>query len=235
MKISLVARLLMCLLAAAPLAACAGEEEEVSEGDDEVPAEARADGLSSASLAGADILRITHPLASAPATWPQPASEGWFDEKGKCGQTATANLLRHYGTEIAPQTLYEQGVYSLIGTRGTVIRNYLQSTHPDLGCRIEHPTDGPDFLKMQLAAKRPVMVLYKTDWKNSHWVTAVATTKSKGIFNGDEAVIVQSDGSYYAYRMSGFDAAWRNVYGLRRPSIVCNKASTKITPAWSFR
>ena len=41
-----------------------------------------------------------------------------------------------------------------------------------------------------------------------------------------ERVVVMSWGRYYSIAMDKLDAAWRNVYWIRRPSIVCAKKTT---------
>jgi hypothetical protein len=41
-----------------------------------------------------------------------------------------------------------------------------------------------------------------------------------------ERVVVMSWGRYYSITMDKLDAAWRNVDGIRRPSIVCAKKTT---------
>ncbi|MDF2691890.1 MAG: hypothetical protein K0S65_273 [Labilithrix sp.] len=193
--------------------ACAAETE-----DDETSVEATADELQSAPLADKDMRPIATP-AGMPKPWNQPDSTGWFDEKGRCGPTALANLLRLYWIDLSPEKAYESGVRWVIGTMGKQIIDYLDEHEPELGCTLEHPKDGAAFLRSEIAGGHPVLVWYNTQGQlSSHWVTAVGT-RGKGVA---EEVIVMSWGRYYSIPMTKLVAAWRNVYGIRNPSIVCD-------------
>lgn len=204
-----------CLVTALALPACVAEEGS------EPVVEETSDELRSAALDAAFMKKYPQP-AGMPKPWDQPDSTGWFDERGKCGPTAVANLLKLYKINVSPQEADTDGVNWIVGTRGTQIRDYLEDYHPQLGCKIEHPTDGPAFLRSKLASGQPVLVWYNTSgFMQSHWVTAVGTVGS----GANELVIVMSWGRYYSIPMAKLDEAWSNVYGLRRPSIVCNQST----------
>lgn len=193
---------------------CAGAEDV----EDETSAES-ADELRSAPLATSDMRRVAQP-AGMPKPWDQPDSTGVFDERGKCGPTAVANTLRLYWIDVSPQEADRAGVHWVVGTMGRQIERYLDEHHPELGCSLEHPQDGAAFLRKKLAAGHPVMVWFNTSgsW-SSHWVTAVGVV-GKG---ADEDVIVMSWGRYYAIKMTKLVSAWRNVYGIRNPAVVCDE------------
>jgi hypothetical protein len=209
----LVRGMVLIAFAAFSTAACATEVEE------EPPVEATADELQSSPLGESDMKAIPTP-AGMPKPWDQPDSTGWFDEKGRCGPTALANLLRLYWIELSPEDAYDSGVHWIIGTMGKQIIDYLDENEPELGCTLEHPKDGAAFLRKELGAGHPVLV-----WFNmkgglaSHWVTAVGTRGS----GKTEEVIVMSWGRYYSISMTKLVDAWRNVYGIRNPSIVCDE------------
>lgn len=230
MKTALLARLLACSLAALPLVACAAEEEQAAE-EEEIPAEAQAGELRSAQLAEADMTKIPNPPGMM-RPWDQPDSTGWFGERGKCGQTALANLVGLYGVQLSPQEAEARGVYSVIGTRGTPIRNYLRDNHPGFGCSIQHPTDGPGYLRSHIRSGHPVLVWFNTaGFYTSHWVPAVGIVGS----GADERVIVMSWGRYYSIPMNKLEEAWRNVYGMRRPSIVCTRPTRLVSTQTASR
>lgn len=189
-------------------AADSPEDDPVAEGED---------ALRGASLAQGDMRAIPRP-AGMPIPWSQPDSGGWFDERGKCGPTALANTLKLYWIDVSPEEADRAGVHWHIGTLGQNIEAYLDRRHPELRCELEHPRDGAAFLRTELAAGHPVMVWYNTqNTLSSHWVTAVGV-RGRG---AEEDVVVMSWGRYYAIRMSKLVAAWRNVYGIRNPSVVC--------------
>ncbi len=190
-----------------------------SDAGEELPAEATADELRGAPLVMSDMRRIAQP-AGMPRPWDQPDSTGWFDERGKCGPTAVANTLRLYWIDVSPEEADRAGVHWAIGTMGRQIVRYLDEHHPELGCSLEHPKDGAAFLRSEIAAGRPVMVWFNTEggW-SSHWVTAVGVVGH----GADEDVIVMSWGRYYAIEMTKLVAAWRNVYGIRNPAVVCEE------------
>jgi hypothetical protein len=197
--------------------AAAAEEEEA--------AGATADELQSPPLAESDMKRIAAP-AGMPAVWAQPDSTGVFDERGKCGPTAVANTLRLYGiTNVSPAQADADGVHWWIGSRGINIEEYLQEKQPQLGCSLEHPQNGPAFLRSHVDAGHPVMVWFNMagGFLGSHWVTVVGHRGS----GAAEVAIVMSWGAYYTIPMSKLDEAWRNVYAIRRPSVVCS-AQTKL-------
>lgn len=188
--------------------------------------EATADALQSSPLTQGEMVRFAAP-AGLPTPWPQPDSTGLFDERGKCGPTAVSNLLRLYGTDLSPADADRSGVHWWIGTRGITIRDWLTEKHPRLGCTLEHPHDGPGFLRDHLGRGQPVLLWFNTaGGYNSHWVTAVGITGA----GAGERVVVMSWGRYYTIAMDKLDAAWRNVYWIRRPSIVCD-AQTTLMPA----
>lgn len=200
------------------LSACSSTGEEAVEGSE--------DALQSPPLADADMKPIARP-PGMPAVWAQPDSEGTFGERGKCGPTAVANLLRLYGTEASPDTVDDQGVHWWIGTRGVSIRDWFAEAHPELGCTLEHPTDGPKFLREELAGGHPVLVWFNMEGGlQSHWVTVVGVRGS----GAGEEVVVMSWGRYYATSMKKLDDAWRNVYWVRRPSIVCSARAKPVPP-----
>lgn len=189
------------------------------EDDEEEAADAAADELRSAPLSSGDMRRVAQP-AGMPKPWDQPDSTGWFDERGKCGPTAVANTLRLYWIDVSPEEADRAGVHWAIGTMGRQIVRYLDDHHPELGCSLEHPQDGAAFLRKELAGGHPVMVWFNTEGGlSSHWVTAVGVV-GKG---AEEDVIVMSWGRYYAIRMSKLVTAWRNVYGIRNPAVVCDE------------
>lgn len=216
-------RLRTCLaiaFAAFAVTACAAETE------DETPPAQTEDELQSSPLARSMMKDHATPKGM-PKPWDQPDSTGWFGEGGKCGPTATANLLKLYSINVSPQDADEDGVHWLIGTRGVQIRDYLKQHHAQLGCTLEHPTDGPTFLRNQIAGGHPVLVWYNTEGGfSSHWVAAVAI---EGTGN-NEQVVVMSWGKYFSIPMKTLDAAWRNVYGIRRPSVVCTRTSPVLKP-----
>ena len=216
-----MSRRLPVFLALALVAACtaptASEDEDL---------EASAGALQSTPLADGEMKPYRQP-AGMPKPWDQPDSTGFFEERGKCGPTAVANLLRLYGQEVSPAQADQQGVHWVIGTRGITIRNWFEAKHPELGCTLEHPTDGPAFLREHLAKGEPVLVWFNTAGSlSSHWVVAVGIDGS----GAEERVVVMSWGRYYSIAMSKLDAAWRNVYWIRRPSIVCG-VKTPLVPA----
>lgn len=207
------------LILLAALVGCGVEQAE----DEET--EATADALQSPPMAQSEMKKIPIP-AGMPAAWEQPDSTGWFDERGKCGPTAVANTLRLYGKEVSPAQADHDGVNWLVGTRGINIEPYLQRQHPELNCTLEHPTDGPAFLRKSVDGGHPVMVWFNMSggFLGSHWITVVGRRGA----GANERAIVMSWGDYYEVPMSKLDAAWRNVYAIRRPSIVCAAKTTHI-------
>lgn len=202
---------------AALLTACATEV------DDEAPAEATADELQSSPLPDGEMKAIPTP-AGMPKPWDQPDSTGWFDERGKCGPTAVANVLKLYGINVSPDEADRDGVHWIVGSRGINVEGYFDAKFPNLHCSLEHPEDGPAFLRSQIKSGHPVMVWFNTggSFLSSHWVTAVGLQGT----GASERVVVMSWGRYYTISMSKLDAAWRNVYLIRRPSVVCTPKST---------
>ena len=208
-RIGCIAMVTVGLLGASGCADAEDVDDETSE---------TADELRSEPLGMSDMRRIAQP-AGMPKPWDQPDSTGWFDERGKCGPTAVANTLRLYWIDVSPEEADRAGVHWAIGTMGRQIERYLVNHHPELGCSLEHPRDGAAFLRSEIAAGHPVMVWFNTEggW-SSHWVTAVGVV-GKG---ADEDVIVMSWGRYYAIKMTKLVSAWRNVYGIRHPAVVCD-------------
>lgn len=186
--------------------------------DDEPSAELTEDAIEiqSSPLANGDMKRIAQP-AGMPKPYEQPDSTGLFEERGKCGSTAVANMLMLYWVDVSPQQADRGGVHWLIGTMGRQIESYLRNEQTELGCTLQHPRDGAVFLRSQLSTGHPVMVWFNTEGLGSHWVTAVGTRGT-----GDaEVVIVMSWGSYYSIPMKKLVGAWRNVYGIHNPAVVC--------------
>ena len=214
---SLLKGLLALAASAFAVSACATETgpDEVASTDDE---------LRSQPLDDKDMVQIASP-ANMPVPWKQPDSEGWFDERGKCGPTALANELRLYGIEKSPDQLDDGGVHFVVGTLQWQIEDWLKRNHPDLGCRISYPWDGAKALRGQLDGGHPVMVWFNTDGGfSSHWVTAVGHRGT----GADEKVIVMSWGRYYEIPMRKLDDASKWVYGMRHPTIICTRTTDKI-------
>lgn len=209
------------MLAVFTVTACASEEATEAEDD----AASTEDELQSAPLSQRDMTKIKTP-PGMPEPWDQPDSTGWLEERGKCGPTAVANTLRLYGIEVSPKDADRDGVHWVVGSRGINIEKYMHEKHPRLGCTLEHPKDGPAFLRSELAAGHPVMVWYNTAGGvlQSHWVTVVGIRGT----GENERAIVMSWGGYYTIPMDKLDRAWRNVYWIRRPSIVCDARTSKI-------
>ena len=211
----------LSLVALLSLGACGGADDVQQE-----ESGATADELQSPPLAESDMKRIKAP-AGMPAPWAQPDSTGVFDERGKCGPTAVANALKLYGiTNVTPAKADADGVHWWIGSRGINIEAYLHDKQPQLGCTLEHPEEGPEFLRAHVDAGHPVMVWFNMSggFLGSHWVTVVGHRGT----GAAEVAIVMSWGAYYTIPMSKLDAAWRNVYAIRRPSVVCNARTNLI-------
>lgn len=189
---------------------CASEqEEEIDDADSAM-------SLQSAPIANGDMRKIARP-AGMPLVYQQPDSTGWFDEKGKCGPTAVANTLRLYWIDVTPEQADKDGAHWIIGTMGRQIAGYMNNFHPELGCTLEHPDDGGPWLRKQLDTGHPVMVWFNTEGFTSHWVVAVGHRGT-----GDkEVAVVMSWGNYYEINFKKFVEAWRNVYGIHNPSVVC--------------
>lgn len=199
--------------------ACTTAAPDGDEGD------ATADELQSTPLATSDMTRIRTP-AGMPEVWDQPDSTGWLEERGKCGPTAVANTLRLYGIEVSPKDADRDGVHWVVGSRGIIVEKYLVDHHPRLGCSLEHPQDGAAFLREKVAGGHPVMVWYNTagGFLQSHWVTVVGV-RGEG---ANEAAIVMTWGGYYTIPMAKLVKAWRNVYWIRHPSVVCDAKTEKL-------
>jgi hypothetical protein len=200
-------------IASLALAACAAEDEEPT-------ADATEDALQSAPLSSRDMVRIAQP-AGMPKPYEQPDSTGLFDERGKCGPTAVANMMRLYWVDLTPQQADARGVHWVIGTMGRQIESYLQREQPELGCTLEHPTNGAAFLRSKLKTGNPVLVWFNTENLGSHWVTAVGVRGT----GAAESVVVMSWGRYYAIGMAKLTEAWRNVYGITNPAVVCESST----------
>lgn len=213
-------------LLALPLASgCAAETEE-GEGDADTEVGEDTAAYMLKQIDTSEMVRIAAP-AGLPKPWVQPDSTGWFDEKGRCGPTAVANALLLYGIRKEPEKIYNDGAHWLVGSLATNLNTYLNKFHPQLGCTIEQPLDSAAFLRRELDANRPVMLLYNTEGWNSHWVTAV---DHKGT-GANEDVIVMSWGSYYKIKMTKLVRAWENVYGMRSPSVICTPSSQTLQRA----
>lgn len=211
------------LLGAVMTTACAA-----SDVDDAPPVDSTDDDftlLQSAPLEESDMKPVATPKGM-PKPYDQPDSTGWFGEHGYCGPTAVANtLLLYWEGDVTPQEAYDDGVHFLIGTMGTQIVNYMSKYHPELGCSIQHPDNGAAFLRQQIDGGHPVMVWFNmAPGPDSHWVVAVGHQGT----GAAEQVIVMSWGRYYAIPMSKLVAAWKEVYGLKSPSVVCADKTTLI-------
>lgn len=221
MRASLLKGLVTAALTALALSACSTETDDA---DDTSDTGSTNDELRSAPLNDKDMVAIDTP-AGMPTPWKQPDSEGWFGERGKCGPTALANELKLYGVEMSPDQADDAGVHWLVGTLQFQIDGYMKKHHPELGCRASYPWDGAKALRGQIDAGHPVMVWFNTDggW-SSHWVVAVGHHGS-----GDaEKVIVMSWGRYYEIPMKKLDDASKWVYGLRHPTVICEKTTDKV-------
>lgn len=217
-----LAKKVVCLVLAAIGATACGVETEAS--DDGDTYDQTTDALQSSPLASNMMTRIATP-AGMPTPWDQPDSGGWFDERGKCGPTAVANALKLYGIDVSPAQADADGVNWLIGSRGINVESYMKRKHPRLGCTLEHPVDNGAFLRTELDAGHPVMLWFNTEGGfSSHWVTAVGH-RGRG---AAEVAIVMSWGRYYSIPMDKLLAAWRNVYGIRSPSVVCDAKTSLI-------
>jgi hypothetical protein len=208
--------------AALSMTACvASDVEEQDEDEDEL--ESTADELQSSPFVRRNMKLIARP-SGMPAPWAQPDPTGQFGQNGKCGATAVANTLRLYGIEVSPQKAEDNGVRWFIGATTRQIEPYFDKHHPRLGCSTEHPEDGAAFLRREIRAGHPVMVWYNVEGTlSSHWVTAVGV---RGSGASEEAIVI-SWGKYFAMPMKALVDAWRQVYGQRHPSVVCD-ATTKM-------
>lgn len=212
----------LLLLALAP-AACADAAPEDDETADEEPVSTSEDPLTAAArgLLQREMKRMPDP-AGMPRAWSQPDSDGWFDERGKCGPTATANTLRLYGKDgISPEACYEAGVSWVVGSRPVDIAGYLRRTQPQLGCRVVYPEDGPALLRAAAKTARPVMVWFRTEGLTSHWVNVVGVRGA----GATEQAVLMSWGRYYTVPMRRLDEAWQSVYGFRHPAVLCSARS----------
>lgn len=218
-------KLARCLALAAALAASALTGCAADPGSEDSTGETgEASSDTATALAQSEMKPYATP-AGLPKPWEQPDSTGLFEERGKCGPTAVANTLKLYAIDFSPIQADEAGVHSLVGTTALEIEAYLAMHHWDLDCSIQHPKNGPTFLRDNLSQGHPVMLVFMTGANmGSHWVTAVGTVGQ----GANEQVIVMSWGRYYAIPMQKLEAAWRNVYGLRRPSVVCTKPTTLV-------
>ncbi len=194
------------------------DEDEASVGASDHAMTSAAKGLQASEM------RVIAPPRGLPRAWPQPDSDGWFDERGKCGPTAVANLLRLYGKDgVSPDAAYDAGVRWWVGSRPPDLGGYLDRKHRDLGCRITFAPDGPALLRAAVATDRPVLAWFRTEGLSSHWV-AVAGVRGPASSPTEEVVLL-SWGRYYAVPMTRFAEAWDSVYGFRNPAIVCSARS----------
>lgn len=209
-----------CLVVVMATTGCATEDEE-----EKVESTAStADQLQSSPLDREEMKPIDTPRGM-PTPWPQPDSSGIFDTKGKCGPTAVANTLKLYGIDdVSPEEADRDGVHWWIGTRPRDIEHYMDKKQARLDCSIENPKDGRTFLHEQIEDGHPVMVLFNTTGWKSHWIAAVGFQGS----GASEETIVMSWGRYYAISTTKLVASWRNVYGMRSPSIVCEARTAKV-------
>lgn len=199
------------------VAGCAVAEEDEGTSGDAIGTSEDATTAAAKGLKSSEMKAIATPRG-LPRAWPQPDSDGWFDERGKCGPTAVANLLRLYGKDgISPDAAYDAGVRWWVGSRPVDLGGYLDRKHAGLGCRITFAPDGPALLRAATATERPVLAWFRTEGLSSHWV-AVADVRGAG---PTEEVVLLSWGRYYAVPMTRFAEAWDSVYGFRNPAIVC--------------
>ena len=207
-------------LVLASVSGCAAPPEE----DDSTIAADEASALTSPPLGESDMVPIGKP-AGMPDVWGQPDAEGFLDARGKCGPTAVANVLRLYGIEVSPPEADRDGAHWYVGARDVDLLDYMQGHHAQLGCGIEHPANGGRFLRDSLATGRPVMIVFMFgNGLQSHWVAAVGR-RGKG---ADEKIIVMSWGQYYTIPMAKLLASWRNVYGTRNTTVVCDATTSHI-------
>lgn len=210
----------------AALACAAPREDDALDDEQPIIVEGGDELSSSHGLRSAEMTRVATP-AGLPKVWSQPDSDGWFDERGKCGPTAVANTLRLYGKEVSPDAAYEAGVRWVVGSRPVDLASYLRRTQPQLQCRVTFPPDGPAFVRAAIRSGRPVMAWFRTEGLTSHWVT-VAGLRGSG---ATEEVVVMSWGRYYRVPMARFAEAWQSVYGFHNPSVTCAARSTIALPA----
>ncbi len=163
--------------------------------------------------------------AGFPKAWSQPDSDGWFDERGKCGPTAVANALLLYGRDgVSPNLAYEEGVQWVVGSRPIDLERYLDREQADLRCSVVYPEDGPAFLRAAVASGRPVMTWFRTEGLTSHWVTVAGIRGA----NVSEKVVVMSWGRYYEIPMYRFAEAWKSVYGFHNPAVACAATTARV-------
>ncbi|MBX3228415.1 MAG: C39 family peptidase [Labilithrix sp.] len=223
MAASLWKGLVVGVFAAFALVGCATEvpDEDVDDGESVGTTD---DELRSSPLDDKDMVEIPKP-EGMPDAWKQPKSTGRFEQGGKCGPTALANMLRLHDIELSPEEADKAGVRWVVGTLQWQIDSYLKRNHRELGCRTSYPWNGAKALRNEIAAGRPVMVWYNTDGAlTSHWVVAVGIRGS----GSNEKVIVMSWGKYYEIPMKKLDDASKWVYGLRHPTVICSATTDNV-------
>jgi hypothetical protein len=197
---------------------CASTEEEEAVGEDV--------GEANEAYTGrvAEMKRIGRSYPGAPASWAQPDSDGTFDEKGYCGATAAANLLRWYQKDVSPDQAIADGCWSVIGTRPATLARYLQKHHASLGCalhKMDRDADALAGVRASLRAGKPLVVLFMTGYLNAHWVTIMAV-EGRG---PDPNLVVMSWAGFYRIKWSEFQAPWRAAYSGPYPHIQCSARS----------
>jgi hypothetical protein len=174
--------------------------------DEELVDDLGTDDADLSSFSSKNFIRIKTP-AGMPAAWVQPASRGWFDEKGMCGPTSVANTLRLYGIEKSPTDIYEDGARSLIGTLPGAMEKYLDRHHADLKCSRGAAPGGEDFLIASVRAGRPVNVLLGPfNGAGAHWVTIVGMN----LRGPEPEFILMTWGRYYKVASSKLMPYWFN-------------------------
>jgi hypothetical protein len=135
------------------------------------------------TLASNDFKIVAAPSGMPTRVWKQPASEGWFGEKGMCGPTSVSNALRLYNIERAPKVVFDDGVQSVIGTLPGAMIQYFDKRYPGLGATYDRANNPENFLLGQLRAKKPINILIAMAGLQAHWITVVGARKVAGETN----------------------------------------------------
>ncbi len=212
--------LLPLLVSSIVLAAgCAGADAAPDDGDGD-----SGEADISASL---DIARIATPAGLPKKPWNQPDSRGWFGEKGMCGPTSASNLLLMYGTLVSPQTAYEGGVHSAVGTLPNRQEIYLDRDFPALACDYDH-AESTAFLRESVVAGRPVNIMIGMGGTSAHWVTVVGArfdTRSN-----EWKYIVMTWGRYGEIGEAKLVPNWGSGYAGHNPYVRCAPKSRYTLP-----
>jgi hypothetical protein len=156
------------LVLAAGLTALVGCADEQATLDEQ--AETVSDNM---EIESKDFVRIATPRGM-PRAWVQPPSKGWLGERGMCGPTALANTLRLFGIEKSPETVYQEGGHSIVGTTPHKMEAFMSEHHEALRCDSARIDDGKALLLSALRNKHVVNILLSgLDGFGMHWVTVV--------------------------------------------------------------